>query len=216
MKKTTKILALVMAAVLLVGASVMGTLAYLTSTDDVTNTFTVGQVKITLDEKNVDHDLDADGKEPVRDKTNDYKLIPGSSYEKDPTVTVLKGSEESYVRAFVTVTKSSALDKIFADHAKDFALKDVVTGISADWNVAGNVEDATKDTRTYELRYKSTVKAVDADVKLAAIFQGISVPGVLTDKEIATIGDMQISVIAQAIQAEGFADANAAWTAFAN
>lgn len=42
-----------MMAVLLVAASVMGTLAYLTSTDTVKNTFTVGKVAITLDEAEV-------------------------------------------------------------------------------------------------------------------------------------------------------------------
>ena len=40
-------------ALLLVAAGVFGTLAYLTGTDTVNNTFTVGNVKITLDEAKV-------------------------------------------------------------------------------------------------------------------------------------------------------------------
>ena len=56
MKKKTKALMLVLCAVLLVTASVLGTMAYLTSTDQVVNTFTVGKVAITLDEAQVDLD----------------------------------------------------------------------------------------------------------------------------------------------------------------
>ena len=51
MKTKRKALLLSLCAVLLVVASVMGTMAYLTSTSaTVTNTFTVGNVGITLDE----------------------------------------------------------------------------------------------------------------------------------------------------------------------
>ena len=56
MKKAKKALALVLCAVLLVAGSVMGTMAYLTSKDEVVNTFTVGKVGITLDEEDVDDD----------------------------------------------------------------------------------------------------------------------------------------------------------------
>lgn len=56
MKTKSKALLLTLCAVLLVAASVMGTMAYLTSTDKVENTFTVGNVKITLDEAKVNTD----------------------------------------------------------------------------------------------------------------------------------------------------------------
>ena len=52
MKARSKALLLTLCAVLLVAASVLGTAAYLTSTESVTNTFSVGQVKITMDEAN--------------------------------------------------------------------------------------------------------------------------------------------------------------------
>ena len=56
MKTKSKALLLTLCAVLLVAASVMGTMAYLTSTDKVENTFTVGNVTITLDEAKVNTD----------------------------------------------------------------------------------------------------------------------------------------------------------------
>jgi len=96
MKNAKKVLLLVLCAVLLVGASVMGTLAYLTSQDDVVNTFTVGKVEIKLDEAPVDDD----GKktEGARVQSNEYHLQPGLTYDKDPMVTVIKNSEDCYVR----------------------------------------------------------------------------------------------------------------------
>lgn len=94
MKTKRKALLLTFCAVLLVVASVLGTIAYLTSQDEVKNTFTVGQVAINLDEAKVNPDgtpvANAD-----RVKANSYKLLPGHTYTKDPTVTVLKGSESS-------------------------------------------------------------------------------------------------------------------------
>ena len=54
--KKFKALLVVACALLLVAASVFGTMAYLTSTDTVTNTFTVGKVAIKLDEAKVNTD----------------------------------------------------------------------------------------------------------------------------------------------------------------
>ena len=54
MTTTKRVLLLVLCAALLVGASVAGTVAYLTSQDATTNTFTVGKVEITLQEYEVD------------------------------------------------------------------------------------------------------------------------------------------------------------------
>lgn len=96
MKTTKKALLALVCAVALVFGSVFATYAYLTSTTDtVTNTFTVGKVEITLDEAPVD----VDGKKTTGDRViaNTYKLIPGKTYDKDPTVHVQPGSEKCYV-----------------------------------------------------------------------------------------------------------------------
>lgn len=53
-KTKTKALLMSLCAVLLVAASVLGTMAYLTDSKDVKNTFTVGNVAIKLDEAKVD------------------------------------------------------------------------------------------------------------------------------------------------------------------
>lgn len=212
MKTRSKALLLTLCAVLLVAASVLGTMAYLTSTDEVKNTFTVGSVKITLDEAkaNTDGSL-VEG--AARVKANSYKLLPGHTYKKDPMVTVLNGSEASYIKMTVTFSKASALDAIFAPTGA--GLTSIFNGYdSANWIYKGNTKDATADTRTYEFWYKETVGAPNADVALDALFDSITVPGEITKEQLATIEGMTITVNAYAIQADGFANAEAAWAAF--
>ena len=105
MKKKTKALMLVLCAVLLVTASVLGTMAYLTSNDQVVNTFTVGKVAITLDEAQVDLD-GTPVADAARVKQNAYHLLPGHGYTKDPTVHVQANSEDSFI--FVKVENGIA------------------------------------------------------------------------------------------------------------
>lgn len=212
MKTKSKALILALCAVLLVTASVLGTMAYLTSTDKVVNTFTVGSVAIKLDEAkaNTDGSL-VPGAERV--KANSYKLLPGHTYNKDPMVTVLKGSETSYIKMTVTFSKASALDAIFAPTGAN--LTSIFNGYdSANWIYKDNTKDANKDTRTYEFWYKEAVSAPTADVALDALFDSITVPGTIKNDQLKSIEGMTITVNAYAIQADGFADANEAWKKF--
>lgn len=202
----------VLALVLVIAMSVAGTYAYLTSQDTVTNTFTVGNVAITLDEAKVD----ANGnvvQDAERVQANSYKLLPGHNYAKDPMVTVKAGSESSYVKMTVTFTKAAELDAIFAPNGAP--LTNIFNGYDGtNWIYKGNTEDTVKNTRTYEFWYKETVAAPGADVKLDALFDSITVPGGINNDQLKTIEGMTITVNAYAIQADGFADADAAWAAF--
>lgn len=212
MKNAKKIVMGVICALAIVTASVMGTMAYLTSTDTVTNTFTVGNVSINLDEAKVD--VMGNPVTPAeRVETNKYKLLPGHSYTKDPTVTVLKGSEESYVKMTVTFSKANELDAIFAPDGAN--MLSIFKGYDpSNWVSHGVTKDTNANTRTYEFWYKETVAAPDADVALDALFDQIVVPGSITNKQLATIKDMTITVNAYAIQADGFTDATDAWAHF--
>lgn len=212
MKTRSKALLLTLCAVLLVAATIFGTMAYLTSTDTVTNTFTVGKVNIKLDEAKANSDGTlVEGAERV--KANSYKLLPGHTYNKDPMVTVLSGSESSYVKMTVTFSKANELDAIFAPDGAN--LTSIFNGYDATkWTYKGNTKDATANTRTYEFWYKEAVAAPTADVALDALFKSITVPGEITNEQLATIERMTITVNAYAIQADGFADADAAWEAF--
>lgn len=211
MKTRSKALLLTLCAVLLVAATIFGTMAYLTSTDTVTNTFTVGKVNIKLDEAQANPDGTlVEGAERV--KANSYKLLPGHTYSKDPMVTVLSGSEFSYVKMTVTFSKANELDAIFAPDGAN--LTSIFNGYdAANWIAKGNTKGAD-NTRTYEFWYKEAVAAPTADVALDALFDSITVPGEITNEQLATIERMTITVNAYAIQADGFADADAAWEAF--
>ena len=202
----------VLALVLVIAMSVAGTYAYLTSADKVVNTFTVGDVKIKLDEAkaNPDGSLVANAD---RVKANSYKLLPGHTYNKDPKVTVLEGSESSYVKMTVTFSKAAELDAIFAPTGAN--LLSIFKGYDrTNWIYMGNTEDTTANTRTYEFWYKETVAAPDGNVALDALFDSIIVPGTITNAQLATIKDMTITVNAYAIQADGFSTADAAWAAY--
>ncbi len=208
-----KSIALVMMAVLLVAASVMGTLAYLTSHDEVVNTFTVGKVVITLDEAQVDEY----GKAVTpasRVKENTYKLMPGHTYIKDPTVTVKAGSEKSYVRLLVTINKAAELKEVFGD---SFLPQNYVTGWdSTAWPCVKTTPN-DDNTVTYEFRYKDVVSAGAEDVKLDALFDSFSVPGEnMSADKLEKLNGLKITVVAHAIQADGSDTADKAWEKFAN
>lgn len=242
MKTKSKALLLTLCAVLLIAASVLGTMAYLTSTDTVTNTFTVGKVEIKLDEAKVTADgIPVEGAARVTE--NSYKLMPGNTYTKDPTVTVKAGSEASYVRMKVTfnnATKIIALctDPEYADSGPTgvenaFPLIRMVKFVEANaakWDgiipdnmvdtedMLGNAKyfayDETADTLTYIFYYRETVTAPTADVVLPVLFDSITVPEWVTGEQLKALNNFQITVIAEAIQAGSFADAADAWSHF--
>ena len=113
----------------------------------------------------------------------------------------------------VTFSKANELDAIFAPGGAD--LTSIFNGYNAaNWIYKGNTPDATANTRTYEFWYKEAVGAPDGDVALDALFDSITVPGSVTKEQLAAIEGMTITVNAYAIQADGFADADAAWAAF--
>lgn len=97
MSKTKKrAIAIVLAAVLLIGAVVGGTIAYLFDTSaTVTNTFTVGDIDITLTE----HQIQADKTLNMYQTTqsNSYKFVPGDVLPKDPTITITEDSEPCWL-----------------------------------------------------------------------------------------------------------------------
>lgn len=241
MKTKSKALLLTLCAVLLIAASVLGTMAYLTSTAKVENTFTIGKVEIKLDEAKVNADgIPVEG--AARVQANSYKLMPGTTYTKDPTVTVKAGSEESYVRMKVTFNNATAIialctDPEFADDGPTgvenaFPLIRMVKFVEANaakWdgiipdNMVDTEEmladeyyfDAANDTLTYYFYYNETVGAPDGDVVLPVLFNSITVPDWATGEQLAKLNNFKITVVAEAIQAGSFANAGAAWAAFA-
>jgi len=214
MKK--KIIALALAAAMFALTILGSTFAYLTSeTGAVKNTFTVGDVDITIDEAEVDvYGVKVGDNRVGANAGNTYKLIPGHSYVKDPTVTVVEGSEKCYVRMFVTISDITDVKAVFGAVDGKFLPQYFVEGWdNSEWVTTGVITEAG-NVATYEFRYATTVDALAGDVVLPALFSEIVVPDGIANDDLAKVADMEINVYAQAIQADGFDTPEAAWLAW--
>ena len=170
MKKKT--LALVLALTLLVAGVVGGTLAWLTDqTAEVKNTFTVGDINIGLTET-----------------TTDYKMVPGNTIAKDPTVTVKANSEACWL--FVKVTETANLD--------DFITYAIATGwTELEAGVYYREVPASAADQTFSVLAGDAV-TVKSDVTRAML-------------ETAKTDAPTLTFKAYAIQKDHFATADAAW-----
>lgn len=200
MKTKSKALLLTLCAVLLVAASMLGTMAYLTSTDEVKNTFTVGQVKITLDEAKVDEN----GK-PVegaaRVKANSYKLMPGHTYTKDPTIHVDAVSEDSWI--FVKVENGIAAFEA-ATSTEENGYKRISNQITANgWKALDGVAN---------VYYKPYTKSATGSDLI--VFSNFKIADTANDVQGWATLNATVNITAYAVQKDGFATAEAAWAAF--
>lgn len=210
-----KALSLILCMALVATMAVMGTLAYLTDRSTVENTFTVGNVDITVDEEKVNPDGTPTPEDDDRVTENEYHLIPGQTYTKDPTMTVKAGSEKSYVRMLVTVNNYEELKAIqaelaatYPDKAAQFILLNYVKSEnsgSANWKLVGKTENAD-NTATYEFRYNEIVDAsgLTEDLVLPPLFESITVPGEVNAEQLATLVDFKLTAEGHAIQVAGF------------
>ena len=206
MKKATTILALLLCVVLLIGASVAGTLAFLTSRSTVTNTFTVGKVNLGddgeagLDEAKVNEygeKLNAsDGvwKEgetlAARVTSNEYKLIPGHTYTKDPTVHVGANSEACWL--FVKVDNGiAAIEAATTTGADPYTkIAEQITGTQYGWTKLDGEEN---------IYYKEAAKTGDDGVDYP-VFGNFRLA---TNADVSGYANANITVTAYAIQKDG-------------
>lgn len=190
MKK--KIVSVCLVVCLLATAIIGTTLAYFTDDATVTNTFTVGEVTITMDETDVD--IYGVKESDTRVTENKYKLIPGRDYIKDPTINVGASSEDCYL--FVTI---------------DNGLSDVIEELDlAGWTYVENGN---------YYYYIGTGDGVDTEGKAVSagskvpVFSGFTVLTTVDADGLKAVNGEQIVVNAYAVQADGFDTAQAAWDA---
>lgn len=239
MKKKGKALLLCTGAVALVAGSVLGTIAFLTDTEEAINTFTIGNVSISIAESKVDENGVPVGEETT--DANEYRLVPGVTYTKDPTVTVDAESEESYVRMILNIYNKTDVQAIIDDKTHGLnGYEDLFGGLDTEnWIYAGPFDeendvylgtyDEENDVISFEFRYKEIVDGYvlnsetqleeASDVELQPLFTELIVPGTLTNTELENLynGGFKIVVEGQAIQATGFTGETAeddAWEAF--
>lgn len=221
--KARKILVSLAALALVAAISIGGTIAYLTSTDEVKNTFTVGKVAITLDEAYVNEDgdkyyvngRDADGKPNSyttddkdaqgnlydladRVKSNEYKLMPGHTYVKDPTVHIAADSENSYI--FVKV--ENGISGLEAQDNNTIA--DQIVSEANGWTKLNGVDNV------YYKEYTKTATVVNMKVfDQFKLGDEVETYG----EKVADYTKANITITAYAVQMDGFKTASEAWTA---
>lgn len=163
--KIRMIILAVASVILIVSLAIGGTLAWLTAKSDVlTNTFTIGQITMTLDE--ADNTSTSDGRTVTG---NEYKVLPGDTIVKDPTLTIDADSEDCYV--FIAIQNNlpvAATGKIGFE----------IENFNADLTEVDTI--AAKNVTIYAYKYNSTDEDdsfITPDGTSIVIFDGIEFPG---------------------------------------
>ncbi|MBQ8742445.1 MAG: hypothetical protein IJZ03_03675 [Clostridia bacterium] len=212
-KKLLTAAILTVAAIALVVVTVLTTIAYLTSSSAVSNTFTVGNVGIKMYESNVDDNgkkiADTDLHGTMKDSDgNNYHLMPGKTYDKDPTIYVDASSDSSYL--FVKVRNN-----ISSIEYGNF--------VHADNTVSA--QDSTKPTIEKQMIANGWVKYLETATGTVYLYtdgngKALPVGGTNTDMEIdvfstfsidehadiSLYGGAKVTLTAFAIQTAGFVD----------
>ncbi len=235
-KRTGKTILAAMAAAAIVSAGARQTLAYLTSRQSVTNTFTVGDLEIGLQEPDWDPQ-DGDGK----------NVYPGYSVYKNPTVRNItsskNGEEPCYARIRILLADSGG--NLINDTARTALIKKMIrydSTYTGTYDSEGSGKNITQgripgyslqeierlpminplfsidQTRTRDNEIVCNYMGADKTGILkigeqATLFTTLAVPTEWTNTEMKLLGDFQILVKAEAIQANGFADQNTAMQA---
>lgn len=192
-RNTRLLLVSVLAIVITLACAVGGTLAWLVSASDpVVNTFTYGDINITLDEAEVPPDGSPVDPTVRTEKGNKYTMMPGETIKKDPLVKVKQGSEACWL--FVKLEKSSNFG--------DFMEYEMADG----W-----VELTGADGQPVEgvfFRAVSAEDAADADKAFAVIKDDtVTVKGNVTKEMLNALTEEtypSLTITAYAVQQVGF------------
>ena len=198
MKK--KILALTLVFALALALGIGGTVAWLTAkTDSVVNTFTVGDINITLTESG------------ATGNAKNYTFVPGDKLAKDPMVTVLEGSEACYLFVKIDAENNSlgAVDPILTWNPADGWTKLVIADTGEDTEiyyrqvnaVPVDADDTTKGQEFYVLAGEGTDNYKNGYVTVSTELTKAQVNNLNNDKPTLTF-------TAYAIQSANLADTN--------
>ena len=207
-----RFVAILLCMTLVALAAIGATFAYLTDTKTVNNTFTMGNVAIKLDETNVN--------DPTGDRvtSNAYNVYPGAVVTKDPIVHNT-GKNAAYIRATINVENwmnncaayYPEFGIAYPSAGYEQSLLLLVDALGEGWSIVG-VEtgkpfELGNFSAKFILKYDGTL-ASGADT--TAMFNQVKVPaGIKNGNDFGAI-----TVVAQAIQADGFDTWEAAFAAY--
>ena len=224
---------LCMAAILLAG----GTLAYLTDTDQQTNTFTTGHVALELDEGKITTSTDGKWESTDQnDRTSDpqtYKVFPGDVVVKDPTIHIGENSEDAWVAAKIVVKGN--LYPLIGSVSNTIDITKLVSGGLV---IKGSTQTTWHNLTMYETdkcyiyQVVDTIDAVDdpsteANEDTGAgqwtlyvymkarqeknadilLFDTLTIPSTWNNEELKLFNESTIDITAYAVQEDGFVDA---------
>lgn len=213
-----RFVAILLCVTLVALAAIGATFAYLTDSKTVKNTFTVGDVKIKLDETNVN------APEGDRVTSNTYNVYPGAVVTKDPIVHNT-GKNGAYVRAVVTIEDGMNWLGLYNENVwtapQEAAFNAMINNTLGDgWelvDIAYDMSGPNHPTSDFVATLKYT-KVLEAGKDTTAMFSQIAFPTKLTGNDVTTRidqnGEFGINVVAQAIQADGFDTWDAAFAAY--
>ena len=207
-----RFVAILLCVTLVALAAIGATFAYLTDSKTVNNTFTMGNVAIKLDETHVN--------DPTGDRvtSNEYNVYPGAVVKKDPIVHNT-GKNAAYIRATINVENwmnncaayYPEFGIAYPSAGYEQSLLLLVDALGNGWSIVG-VEtgkpfELGNFSAKFILKYDGTL-ASGADT--TAMFNNVKVPaGIKNGNDFGAI-----TVVAQAIQADGFDTWEAAFAAY--
>lgn len=226
MKNNKKKVLVAALAICILATISLGTLAWFTDEDAITNNFYVGDTTTDADKVfGIDlwetSDTDKDGQveefgKGTKDDTGiTYEdILPGQILDKDPYFTNT-GIHGQYVRAIVTVTEADILKVAMIPKDSEVSIWDDVKmflpGTDAKWELAHKYY-TNKDTFVFVYYYNEVLEAGATTEKL---FDDVVIPTELTKEQAAEMDNFQITIVGQAIQSEHLADVTGAKEAFA-
>ena len=220
MKMTKKKVFVAALAISLVAILSMGSLAWFSAQDSVTNNFYVADstdndpddiFSVDVYEK-YDSDGDGDPEEYQRGISYD-DILPGDKLDKDAIVKNT-GHYDQYIRVIITVSDKAVFKSIVESTGADFDTYDVrqhfVGFDSSKWDLVNSTMDNSGESIQYVLYLNDVLKAGDS----FSVFTGVEIPEAMTQEHASHFDDdgvwgFTIDVKAQAVQTENVGDSAA-------
>lgn len=216
MKLTKKKVFVVALAVCMIAILSMGTLAWFTAQDEVTNNFYIAD----SDDTNPDDIFSIAVKEETDSEKAtetadgyDYKdILPGDLLAKNVTVENT-GYYDQYVRVTITISDASLWKELLGSEGNP-SLKDIVDGVKDIWKPAYNRIDPATNEQIITLYYNGILSAGEE----LTVFTAVKIPTNMTVAQAAEFEhEFSITVKAEAVQTEHLGtDAESAFAALEN
>ena len=197
----TKVVALAL-AVCLIAILSMGSLAWFTDDDSVTNDFFIAGSEDENPDDVFSVDVwekdDPNSVDKIQDGIDYPAIVPGDDLYKEVNIENT-GAYEQYVRAIVTVSDAHIWQQL---HGETYVpLNKIATDLNTKFETWSIEFNADKDELTYVLYFSEILPAEGQDI--ATLFTNIAIPEAMDRYQAAEMaGGFVINVVAEAVQTE--------------